>query len=195
MNTAVLIAREIEDLGVTWYEEPVLPDNIDALAAVRRRVRVPVAAGERFYDEGRVAEAIARDAVDVLQPDICHVGGLSGMMKIAALASASMIPVAPHNVNGPVGNAMTLHAVAAMPGASILETYFADAPWRSDVFSESARIIDGEMLIPDGPGPGIDFNAEAAANHPYAPHPMRHYSDVRLRGCSDDAVPWYTIDA
>lgn len=191
VQTAVTIARDISDLGITWFEEPVPPDNIDALADVRRQVEVPIAAGERFYDPYRVAEALKRDAVDVLQPDICHVGGLTGIIKIASIALAHYRPIAPHNVNGPIANAMTLHAVAAIPNASILETCFVDAPWRGAVFDEEICIVDGEMVIPDTLGLGINFNPEVAAEHPARPHRLPHYCALSKRNRSSSAVAWY----
>lgn len=76
---------------------------------------------------------------------------------------------------------MTLHAVAAMPNASVLETCFVDAPWRGDIFTENISIVDGEMLISDGPGLGVTFDAAAAAQYGAKPHVMHHHDELANR--------------
>ena len=113
--TAIAMAKDLEPLKPFWYEEPVAPDSLDALAEVRRRISIPVASGERFFEPNRFAEALRLEAIDYLQPDVCHVGGLLETKRVASLAMMYEKSVSPHNPNGPVCNAMTLHSAASTP--------------------------------------------------------------------------------
>ena len=142
---------------------------IDALAEVRAKSPVPIAAGERFFEPERFLEAIAKRAVDYLQPDVAHAGGLSETKKIAGFAHASLLPVAPHNPTGPVMNAMTLHLAAAIPNFSTFETVMTDAPWRRELVDETLEFDRGDLLVPKTPGLGVELNEEACARFPYQP--------------------------
>jgi galactonate dehydratase len=112
---AVAIARALERYDLAWIEEPTPPESIDALAEVRAKSPVPIAAGERFFEPERFLEAIAMRAGDYLQPDVAHVGALSETKRIAGFANAHLLPVAPHNPTGLVMNAMTLHLAVRSP--------------------------------------------------------------------------------
>lgn len=182
--TAIAVAHDLAPFEPSWFEEPVPPESIDAVAEVRRRSPIPIATGERYYEPVRFAELLAKEAVDVLQPDVCHVGGLTEAKKIAAMAHLAFKPVAPHNPMGPIGNAMTLHFAAAIPNFLMLETMATDVPWRAEIVpSEDLVLEDGWMEIPARPGLGIDFDDEACARHPYKPYELRHYkgtlTDIR----------------
>src|SRR5262249_16859447 len=113
--TAIAMCEALARFDLTWIEEPTPPESIDALADVRARSPVPIAAGERWFEPGRFGQALAKKAVDILQPDVSHAGGLGETKRIAHLAPQHMIPVAPHNPVGPVMNAMTLHPAVAVP--------------------------------------------------------------------------------
>ncbi len=193
VHTAIMIAHEMAPTRPYWFEEPIAPESINALADVRRHSPVPIATGERTYDLFHVADLLRQDAVDVLQPDICHIGGIGELMRMALTAHAYLRPVAPHNVNGPVGNAMTLHAAAALPNVNILETCSVDAPWRQEVTSESVEIVDGQMLVPDRPGLGIELNETALSLYPAKHFGFHHYAPPQGRVRSPGAVPWYRM--
>ena len=96
------------------------PRAIDALAEVRAKSPVPIAAGERLFEPERFLELIQKRAADILQPDVCHVGGMFATKLVAGMAHARFLPIAPHNPTGPVMNAMTLHLAAAIPNFSDL---------------------------------------------------------------------------
>ena len=113
--TAIAMTRELARFDLAWIEEPTPPESIDALADVRAKSPVPIAAGERWFEPDRFLEAIEKRAVDILQPDVCHLGGMFETKKVAGLAHTRYLPVAPHNPTGPVMNAMTLHLAAAIP--------------------------------------------------------------------------------
>jgi galactonate dehydratase len=168
--TAIAMARALAPFDLRWIEEPVPPESIDALADVRLHSPVPIAAGERYFEPERFAELIAKRAADILQPDVCHLGGMLETKKVAGMAHARFLPVAPHNPTGPVMNAMTLHLAAAIPNFSIFETVSIDVPWRTELVRETLRFVDGDILVPDAPGLGVELNEEACAKYPYAPY-------------------------
>ncbi len=165
--TAIAMCRALAPYDLTWIEEPTPPESIDALAEVRAASPVPIAAGERWYEPGRVAEALAKKAVDILQPDVSHAGGLAETKRMAHMAHTHLIPVAPHNPVGPVMNAMTLHLAVAIPNFMIFETVSMDVPWRKDLVRETLRFEDGHLLATTAPGLGVELIEEACAKFPY----------------------------
>ena len=182
--TAIAMCRALAPFDLTWIEEPVPPESIAALAEVRAASPVPIAAGERWYEPGRFAEALALRAVDVLQPDVSHAGGLGVTKRVAHLAHDHLVPVAPHNPVGPVMNAMTLHLSVAIPNFKVFETVSIDVPWRSELVRETLRFEDGAILAPTAPGLGVELIEEACARFPYAPY------DVPLFDGSINTAAW-----
>lgn len=174
--TGIRIARELEPFKPLFFEEPVPPDNLDALLEVRRKSPVPIAAGERLYGRRAFRELLEKGAADYIQPDLSHAGGIWECRKIAAMSEACYIPFAPHNPSGPVANAATLQLAACTPNFELLEIMVSDVLWRQDVTNEALEFEDGCILIPEKPGLGIELNEEACAEHPYVPHELRHYS-------------------
>ena len=168
--TAIAVCKALARFDLTWIEEPTPPESIDALADVRAHSPVPIAAGERWFEPGRFLEALSKKAVDVLQPDVSHAGGIGETKRIAHLAHQHLIPVAPHNPTGPVMNAMTLHMSVAIPNFSIFETVAIDAPWRGELVRETLQFEDGCILAPSAPGLGVEIIEEAFARFPYAPN-------------------------
>jgi len=152
-----------------FFEEPCQPGNPAAMAELARRLPFPVATGERLIGLQEFREHLAVGACAVLQPDICHVGGPTGLRKIAAMAESHHVPLAPHNPLGPIATAVAQHVAFATPGVIIQEVMRSDVPWRDDVVSGAFPIIDGFISAPDGPGWGIVVDEEAAAEHPYEP--------------------------
>lgn len=152
-----------------FFEEPCQPGNPKAMAEVARALPFPVAAGERLVSLQDFRELLSHDAVAVLQPDVCHVGGPTAMRKIAALAESHHIPLAPHNPLGPIATAVSQHIGFATPAVMIQEVMRADVPWRDDVVNGTLPIIGGHVDLPAAPGWGVTVNEEAAAEHPYKP--------------------------
>ncbi len=183
---ACSIARELEPFRPLFFEEPVPPENLDALADVRAKSRVSIAAGERLYHRCQFRELFEKRAADIIQPDVSHAGGLGECKKIAAMAEAYQLPFAPHNPSGPIANAATLQLAACTPNFYLLETMATDIPWRKDLTTESLVFQDGYFEIPDRPGLGLELNEEAFSDHPYRPCPLRHYrgnlTDIRPPG-------------
>ncbi len=165
--TAIAMCRAMEPFDLTWIEEPTPPESIDALAEVRAHSPVPIAAGERWFEPGKHLEALQKNAVDILQPDVSHAGGMAETKRIAHMAHLHMIPVAPHNPVGPVMNAMTLHTSVAIPNFTVFETVSIDVPWRKELVKETLVFEDGDILAPTAPGLGVELNEEACAKYPY----------------------------
>lgn len=174
--TSIRIAKELEQFKPMFFEEPVPPDNLDALSEVRRKSPVAIAAGERLYGRRSFKELLEKGAADYIQPDVSHAGGIWECRKIAAMSEAYYIPFAPHNPSGPIANAATLQLAACTPNFEILEIMVSDVMWRQDVTNEHLAFQDGCIRIPEKPGLGIELREEACMEHPYIPHDLRHYS-------------------
>lgn len=189
--TAIRIAHALEDYDIHWFEEPIPPDNLEALAEVRQRTRVPIAAGERLYSRWDYQRFFALRCADFAQPDVSHVGGIMEVKKIAAQAEANHLAICPHNPSGPVANAASLQLAACVPNFSVLETMSADVPHRREISTERIVFENGAMQIPDAPGLGIDIHVEAIAAHPYEPRELRHYTGQLTDIRPPDAISYF----
>lgn len=174
--TALKIAKELEQFKPMFFEEPVPPDNLDALKEVKNKSGVAIAAGERLYTRWDYNPLFDKMAADYIQPDISHAGGIMELKKIASAAESRYISFAPHNPSGPVANAATLQLAANCPNFSILEIMYSDVEWRKDITNEDLKYSDGYISIPDKPGIGIEINEEECLKHPYKVHTLRHYT-------------------
>lgn len=170
-KSALRLCRALEDLNLMFVEEPVPPESVEELSLVQRETTVPIAAGERWATIYGVRPFLERHAVDYLQCDLVNCGGITGMKKIAALAEAHYIGMAPHNPNGPLATVMNLHFAATIPNFFILETIGSDADQRlaSELLTTSLRIHQGTLGLPPGPGFGVDLNQDAMDARPYVP--------------------------
>ena len=174
--TGIKIAQEVAQFKPMLLEEPVPPNNLEALKAVRDKSPVAISAGERLYTRFDYNELFRLRAADYIQPDISHAGGIMELKKLAAIAEAHYIPFAPHNPSGPVANAATLQLAASCPNFEILEIMYSDVEWRKNVTDEKLEYKDGFITIPDKPGLGIEINEAECLKHPYQPHTLRHYT-------------------
>lgn len=176
LPSAARIGRALEQFEVLWFEEPLIPGNIDALARLKRETTTPLSVGERLYTRWDFREVIEKRAADYLQPDVSHVGGIMELLSVAHLAETWHLGICPHNPSGPVANAATLQLAASVPNFEYLETMATDVPWRSDVAREECEFADGSMVIPASPGLGVELNEDEIRKHPYVRHPLRHYT-------------------
>lgn len=161
-----------------FVEEPVPPENVDALAELRRQSPVPIATGERLVTRHEFRRVFELQACHVIQPDLCHCGGLWEAKKIAAMAETYYMGVAPHNPLGPVANAAALHFALSTPNFLIQEDMLSDVPWRWEVVTHSLKSENGYWLPADAPGLGVEVNEAAAARHPFQQEVM-HSLGVR----------------
>jgi galactonate dehydratase len=166
---AIELARALEPMRPFFIEEPLRPENRAALAKVREHVRVPIATGEMLYTRYEFRELLALQAVDIVQPDVCVAGGLFELKKIAAMAEAHYVTVAPHNPCGPVATAVNVHFAASTSNFNILEYIPDDSGVRNEVVKEPIRLSKGYLEIPEKPGLGVELDEKAAARHPFVP--------------------------
>jgi galactonate dehydratase len=157
-----------------FIEEPALPENIDAIAQVARATKIPVATGERLVTRFQFRELLEKQACAVIQPDLCHCGGIWEARKIAAMAEAYYVSVAPHNPLGPIATAACIHLALATPNFLIQEAIRSDAPWRDAVVTPP-RIAGGHAFPYEGAGWGIEVNEAEAARHPFAQEEILRY--------------------
>jgi len=176
---AIRQIRAVEEFGLLFFEEPVPPDNLDALVLVREAgLRTELAAGERFFNRWGFKDLILRQLVDVIQPDVCHCGGISEMRRIAALAEVYGILLAPHNPKGPVATAASVHVCATIPNFLILE-HARPVPLFDEVQVDPMKTVDGHYAPPTAPGLGVELHEEVIAANPYKDRPVIRvfYSD------------------
>src|SRR5690606_29751447 len=148
-----------EPYGLYFFEEPCWPEAVDGIADVQRAVSTPIATGERMIGLNEFRELLEKRACSVLQPDITHCGGLTAVHRIAAMAEAYRVTLAPHNPQGPVSTAASLEFGFAAPSYLICETVHSDVPWRSEVVSEGFTVEkEGRIVRPNTrPGLGIEI--------------------------------------
>jgi galactonate dehydratase len=164
---AILVGKALEPYNLLFYEDPVAPENIEALARVQENVDIPIAAGERHSHIWGVRQLIEREIVDVVQPDTGRIGGITQMKKLAAMAEAHYIMVAPHSGSlGPVAEYAALHVLAAIPNGLILERVEIDVPVRYEVIRPHPVQKDGYISVPTAPGLGCDIDEAVAARNP-----------------------------
>jgi galactonate dehydratase len=164
---AIQLGVRLEPYRPLWYEEPVSEERVQELVDVRRKVNIPIATGERLYTKFPFAEIVERHAADVLQPDIANAGGITELKKIAAIAEAKHITMAPHNVCSPVGAQAELHLDASIVNFEIQEyhaEYYTDQYFT--VCPGFPRQVDGYVELSDAPGLGLELDDDEIAKHP-----------------------------
>jgi len=162
-------AQALDDYGLYFLEEPCWPESIDGLAAINAAVTTPIATGERVTHLDGFRDLFARRACEICQLDITHCGGLTAARRIAALADAYRISLAPHNPQGPVSTAASLEFGFSQPSYIICETVHADVPWRQDVVQEGFVIDETTRTVTPNslPGLGITINEDEVRKHPF----------------------------
>jgi galactonate dehydratase len=163
MTTGKRMAIELEPFRLLWLEEPVPPENIDAMREVRRSTKTPICCGENLFLRHGFRELLEKRAADIIMPDMQKCGGLFETRKIADMAHAYYVPVAPHCVVSPVGFMASCHVCAAIPNFLALEWHWFDRLplWKSFI-KEGEIIAKGFVTVPDRPGIGVEMDDEAA---------------------------------
>jgi galactonate dehydratase len=174
----ILFARALEPYGLYWLEEPCWPESVEEMALVQRSVKTPIATGERVIGVHGFRPLLEQRACSILQPDITHCGGLSEARRIAGMAEAYRVAMAPHNPQGPVSTAASLELGFATPSYIICESVHGDVPWRDDVVTEGYSVeTQGRVVRPgDRPGLGIEIDEAEVRKHPFEPEaPQRTF--------------------
>jgi len=153
------IAHELEDLNLMWLEEPVPPENIQAMANITQATSTPICAGENAYLRYGFREIIENQAVDIIMPDISKCGGLSECRKIANMAETYYIPFAPHNNSSALSTVGDAHVCASVPNFLALEFHrFHDPTWEHVIESNQDVIQNGHVQLTEEPGLGVELN-------------------------------------
>ena len=162
---AIRIGEQLEPYRPFFYEEPVPPQNIDAMVRVAQAINIPIATGERIYTKWGFKDLLEKQAVAVVQPDVCHAGGISELKKIAAMAETYYVGFAPHNPYGPINTMAAIHVDACTPNFLIQEG--GHAPWFDSILTAPfQRQTDGYFDLPTEPGLGIVIDEAALIANP-----------------------------
>jgi L-alanine-DL-glutamate epimerase-like enolase superfamily enzyme len=155
LQQAQLALRLLSGLDLSWVEEPMHPDDVKAHVSLHRRSTLPIALGEHVYTTHAFRDYIEREAVDVVQVDVCRIGGITPWLEVAALANTANLRVCPH-----AGDLMQVHQhmVKAIPNHWLLEVI---PIWQTSPFKTPVQLADGKCLTPTAPGASTDFTREA----------------------------------
>ena len=171
---AIVLARGIEEFHPFFYEDPILPENFDAMGLVANQISIPIATGERLHTIHEFAMLLKRGAVQYVRPDVCLAGGLTHTKKIAALAEANYVGVVPHNPLSPVSTAACLQLAACIPNFALQEYPIGEhVPPKSEIVKTAVQVENGYLIIPDAPGIGVELADDAQEKHPPVPRPVR----------------------
>lgn len=166
---ALQVVKALEGHHLLFIEEPTLYDNVEALAELKAKTTVPIAAGEKIVGRAQWRDLIARRAVDIIQPDPVVCGGILETLRISAMAEAYHVLLAPHHASGPVALAACAHIAACAPNFLIQEYGVIDSECARAIVPQPLRLQDGFLELPERPGLGVEFSEEAARAYPYRP--------------------------
>ena len=160
-TAVVKVAHALEDLNLMWLEEPVPPENIDALAKVKAASCTPICVGENLYLRYGFRELLEKQAADIIMPDISKCGGLSECRKIANMAEIYYVPFAPHNNSGPLSTLADAHTCASVPNFLALEYHrFRDEGMEKILLKDEPLIEQGHVVLNEKPGLGAELNED-----------------------------------
>jgi galactonate dehydratase len=160
-RTALAAARAFAPFRPGFFEEPVPFENAKAMIALKRDLPVPLATGEHLETRWDFRELIEGSGADILQPDVCHGGGITETKRIASLAETYFLTIAPHNSGGPIATAASLHLLASIPNYYVLEQLEGERALRDSICVEPLKIEDGCFVLPERPGLGIELDFKA----------------------------------
>ena len=142
-------------------------EDVDALAALQRSTNIPIATGEGLFGHYGFREVLQKQAARILQPDVARTGGITAMKKIAGMADSQYVTIAPHNPNGPVSTAASMHVAASIPNFLIMEegSTYRETEIYKEVFGGAWKADLASWEIPESPGLGVDFSAEFLREH------------------------------
>jgi galactonate dehydratase len=164
---AVRLAKAIEPYDPLWFEEPVPPDSIEAMAEVARKVSIPVATGERLTTKFEFAQVLNQRAASILQPNSGRCGGILEMKKIAAMAEAHQVQIAPHCYCGPIVAAANIQVSLTLPNFLILEAIKTFDGFHAELLEQKLVLEHGRLIPSNEPGLGVTLNEKVAEAHPY----------------------------
>jgi galactonate dehydratase len=180
---AAQMAEALKPAHPYFLEEPIRMENMDAMQSLKQRMQIPLATGECLYTKHDFRQLMAKQAADIVQPDVCLAGGILELKKIAAMAEAHYVVVAPHNPMGPLATMINVHFAACTPNFLILEYHPDDESPRKDLIKDPVLVKNGYLEIPNKPGWGYEVNEEAFRRYP--PKPWHRAFAYRADGAPD----------
>jgi L-alanine-DL-glutamate epimerase-like enolase superfamily enzyme len=163
LPSAITLAKAVEDQRLMWLEEPVPAENTDALAQVRASTSTVICTGENHYTRFEFIELLQRQATDVIMPDLAKAGGLMEGKRIADIADAYYVPIAPHNVSSPLGMMAAVHVMVSVPNFWVLEFHGREIDWWEELcVGDKPFVRDGWMHVSDRPGLGVELDDRVA---------------------------------
>lgn len=173
-HEAVVLGEGIAAYHPMFFEDPIPPDNLDAMAEVAKKITIPIATGERIHTIYEFEMLLQRKAVQYVRPDVCLCGGITHSKKIAALAEANYVQVVPHNPLGPVSTAACVQLAACIPNFAIQEYPLGeDKPPKSDIVKKPLAVEKGFIVVPTAPGIGIELDEDGLRAHTVQPQEMQ----------------------
>jgi galactonate dehydratase len=172
-SVAQILVKEVEPLNLLFVEEPCPPENVAAMAKIAKHSTTPIATGERLVASYGCRELIEMGVIDILQTDINHVGGITGLWKASSLAGISGVSMAPHACEGPIGGMATIHVDSALPNFVIQEICGGVTPSTQDKIWEewfgfpAMRMVNGRFPLRDQPGLGFELTEASLAKYPF----------------------------
>lgn len=172
-SEALQLGRALEAFNIRWYEEPVVPEDIESYTALRQQLDIPIAGGENEHTAYGFNALFQQQAIDIAQPDLGSCGGITAMRDITALAQANGIQVNPHVWGAAIAQAASLQVIAALPVTHhslyptepILEYDRSEHPFRTQLIKQPWAIDEGRVAIPNGPGLGVEVDMDIVTNY------------------------------
>ncbi|MGC8973527.1 MAG: enolase C-terminal domain-like protein [Thermoproteus sp.] len=173
-NAAVEIAKRLEPYSPYFMEEPVHHEDLEAYRKYKAATSLRVAMGERLISAKEALQYMAEGLVDVVQPDACNIGGVTGSLKVATLAEAFSVEVSYHNAYGPVQFAVEVQLSAVTPTLYRLESFYDFWPqWKRDLIGDPFKTVDSSVEVPKRPGIGVDVNEKAVERYKAEPREIQ----------------------
>jgi L-alanine-DL-glutamate epimerase-like enolase superfamily enzyme len=167
LNDAIKIARALEPFQVAWLEDALPPESVEGFRVLRESTSTPVCTGENLFLREGFRPLLEQYAVNIVSPDIQKCGGLGESRRIGELAALYEVPIAPHNISGPLGTIASCQVCSTLPNFMVLEFHGQDVPFWDDLVTGIPKPIiqGGEIAVPAGPGLGVELNEPAAREH------------------------------
>ncbi len=167
-SESIALGKRLEQFNPFFYEDPMLPDSPAVMGNLQQNCNIPIATGERFTTIYEYQQLLENNGCSYVRPDLCLCGGISGSKKVASMAEAQHIKVIPHNPLSPISTAACVQLDACIPNFALQEYTGESEPPKSDLLKNPLKLIEGYLIVPEGPGLGVIINDEAL-NQPETP--------------------------
>jgi galactonate dehydratase len=167
VSSALRCIRALQPYDITWFEEPMQPESVDALRQLRAQTDAPLCVGERLYTRWDFLPILRDGLANYVMPDVCWTGGISELKKIATMAETYTVPIAPHGALGPVQTVAGSHVMLGTPNFFRLEILGPDfLPIYQDTIQHGLDVRDGQLFLSDRPGLGVELDMDWVRAHP-----------------------------